>query len=350
MPFQVWEQAPEGALRHVLQWMLGAVATERNWTLRLRGFYPTKHLSADGEYDYSAVLRTLHRLLKTSTCMPLDNTGLVAQQIVNIAYDFWESDAVQARPSGSVWFTKDTLYEALQELEEGGGVQDVIHPMVMLPPMVMMDAFESIANFLAAEGVALRWHDGRTAHTRLGFEAPGRPAIVWRARPAPAGAQQCGFRLPLEPSVRRMIRGAVDLMSTADGLSGFALAESLAADLPGVMQVLEARVADAWERLGSVLASEAAAAPSAEASAEALFPQAEARLQALVWLVEEWALLGALQHRNSGPTPGQSQRRTLQLQPPASEVVWQALGCRVGMDPVAAEGLAPAVDVVLCVG
>ena len=35
-------------------------------------------------------------------------------------------------------------------------------------------------------------------------------------------------------------------------------------DVPGVMHVLEARVAEAWEQLGSVLASKAAAAPPLE--------------------------------------------------------------------------------------
>eukprot|EP00668_Euglena_longa_P005464 GGOE01006439.1.p1 GENE.GGOE01006439.1~~GGOE01006439.1.p1 ORF type:complete len:666 (-),score=175.58 GGOE01006439.1:149-2146(-) len=329
---RLWEtQESASALRHMVAWVLRREAVHRRWHLRLHGFYPTRHLAANGQYDYSAVLRTLHRLLKTSTGVPMDKLGLVAQQVVNLAYDFWESDAARSLPPLASWFTKSMLFALLGD--EGGGseLDEVLHPMVVLPPMVLLDAFEEATDFLVGQGLALRWYNGRTAKMSVNVEAQGLPAISWVApRPASDSCEMCGFRLPMHPDSRRMLRRAVDLMGGVDGLKQSALAAHVLEDLHRVMARLEVETQQA---LREVLAADST--------------RHDACWQRFLWHLEEWVL--AVRLLPDGDPTGRDYCISIAIQPPPAQ--WQGLVRRctaAGSEPTRDGDAAVAVSV-LCV-
>eukprot|EP00669_Euglena_mutabilis_P010253 TRINITY_DN5012_c0_g1_i1.p1 TRINITY_DN5012_c0_g1~~TRINITY_DN5012_c0_g1_i1.p1 ORF type:complete len:511 (+),score=61.54 TRINITY_DN5012_c0_g1_i1:503-2035(+) len=273
---------PASVLRRSVELLLRHEAGARHWGLRLRGFYPTRHLDENGAYDYDNVLRTLHRLMKTSTGVVLNQIGLVAQQVVNVAYDFWETADVAAAPPGSVWFTKDALYAILDDDSDSTELDDVLHPMVVLPPMVLLDAFDDVVALLVRQGLALPYCNGRTTDLALQFIAEGLPPLEWRAAAPKSGlATPTGFCLPLHPASRRMVRQAVDLMGSV-GLEHSALARHVLADLPRVVATLEQEMQAAVGRMLACAPSDHG--PSDEEDGFS------SRLYHVLWLVEEWVL------------------------------------------------------------
>eukprot|EP00906_Rhabdomonas_costata_P003552 RCo005410 len=222
---------PQLGLCGLLEIALLEVQRSLQWRIRLHGFHPTAHLDeSSGEYDYTALLTTLHRLLRHSASISTDSVPVVAHQLINLAYDRWEGLLRSGAPATACrqWFTKEDLFELLdtegKAPNEGAGLDDLLHPMPRVPPMVLLDSFDSAVALLCQPvrrgTLALPLFNGLFADTALRLCPRGASKEVgglWRARPSPSESHlsRRGFRLPLYPASRAVLRGVVDLAADA---------------------------------------------------------------------------------------------------------------------------------------
>eukprot|EP01012_Entosiphon_sulcatum_P022902 TRINITY_DN27883_c0_g1_i1.p1 TRINITY_DN27883_c0_g1~~TRINITY_DN27883_c0_g1_i1.p1 ORF type:complete len:665 (+),score=127.13 TRINITY_DN27883_c0_g1_i1:23-1996(+) len=272
-----WEGL-DNPLLYCMQWFLGEVRSKRGWPVNFGSkAYATAHLDDGGEYDYEAILRTLHRLIRNSGTVTFNNIGLVAQQTVNAVYGHFEESRVPGRLR---WATKAVLLEALDESEPDDKAMEedtpsldvVLHPMCRLPPMVLIDSFAEVSGLLVGCKLALPLHDAQYANICVEFRPEHGAPLIWQ--PPGPGLGIDGFRLPMFPLAARLVRNGIDLMSSVPGEQLAQITAQIRHLFPSISQQITCALA--------------AAVCKADTEGPAdWFSDA-------VWLVEEWLLVHLL--------------------------------------------------------
>jgi len=106
-----------------------------------------EHLCGDGSIDHTSVLQSLRRLLGGSPLTTPDCAlPLLAEQVAHLLFD-----------NHAACVDKATLADLLDPFEESGHSElyrNVVHPIVVVPSMVLLDYFASIMPCLVTRGLA----------------------------------------------------------------------------------------------------------------------------------------------------------------------------------------------------